>query len=280
MQETTSDPNISALGSIPYLAEELLSFLKDTPDKSRPTFINRIWCSPQIQQAMSGLDYQFQDTGLMAQALSHSSFVHEFPELKQESNERLEFLGDAILGALVANLLMKKYPNLLEGKLSQLRSAVVNELAWAELAIQIQLGHALLLGRGEIKAEGMKKEALLANVFEAMMGAIFLDGGFICAQNSLQYVLNQYRRERGMDFLDLSRLDDFDCKSRLQEKVMELYKTLPTYRAQQLYDGRYAVELYIQGALVETFIDLSKKKAEREVARRALENLRGGDYAH
>jgi ribonuclease III len=266
VQETTSfSRNSSPENVLPYLADAVLARLKD----NRPNFIEFIIASPQISRVLSLVGYRFKHFELLLEALAHRSFVHEFPALGLSSNERLEFLGDAILGALITSRLIEKYPDFPEGKLSQLRSAVVNEDVWADLGRLIHLDHCLLLGKGEAKGEGAKKDALLADVFEAFIGAVYKDGEMAAACQALDTILNLYHQQYGQELLDTSRLD-YDYKSRLQEKIMEMYKGLPVYRSQQLPDGKFQVDLLIAGQWIDSCTALSKKKAERELARRAL----------
>ncbi|MDO8724330.1 MAG: ribonuclease III, partial [Syntrophales bacterium] len=124
------------------------------------------------------LSWRFQDLSLLNNALTHRSFVNENPSLKCSDNERLEFLGDAVLGLCISDALMERFPDYAEGQLSKLRASLVNEQHLAELARKIRIGDYLLLGKGEETSGGREKNSLLADTFEAVIAAIYLDCGF------------------------------------------------------------------------------------------------------
>jgi dsRNA-specific ribonuclease len=138
--------------------------------------------SQTLQQT---LRFQFTDAALMEEALRHSSYVNEQADAGLRDNERLEFLGDAVLNLVIGDLLMKAYPQMREGDLSRIRANMVNEAQLADVARSLDLGTHLLLGKGELQSNGWDKNSLLANAMEAMIAAIYLDGGFQGAFRSL-----------------------------------------------------------------------------------------------
>ena len=132
----------------------------------------------QIEQTLS---YEFKDKNLLQEALRHSSYVNEQSVSGLRDNERLEFLGDAVLNLVVGHILMQRYPELKEGELSRLRAGMVNESRLAAVAVSINLGNYIQLGKGELQTRGRKKKSILANAFEALLAAVYLDGGFSAA---------------------------------------------------------------------------------------------------
>lgn len=217
------------------------------------------------------LSVTFSNNNFLIQALSHTSFVHEFRHLSILSNERLEFLGDSIIGLLVSSYLIKNHPDFNEGNLSKFRGALVNESSLAELARFLRLGDFIFLGKGEITQNGVEKDAILSDGFEALMGAIFLDGGFQKVESAFLSLLSSYKQATGTDYITTEKLENFDSKTKLQEKTMALYKSLPKYVASNVNDVDFKVDLYINGNFICSAIDSSKKKAESFIAREALE---------
>ena len=141
------------------------------------------------------LEYQFHSKDLLDEALRHSSYVNEQPGSDLRDNERFEFLGDAVLNLIVGHILMDRYPHLKEGGLSRTRANLVNETQLAIMARSINLGPCLQLGKGEIQTNGMEKNSILAGAFEALMAAVYLDGGFKVAfrriENNFVHFLDQ-----------------------------------------------------------------------------------------
>lgn len=239
--------------------QELLNFLRTHSNLGHPQKL---------------LNYTFKNEMFLLEALTHTSFVHEFKELNLKSNEKLEFLGDAILGLLVSHYLMDEFPDLSEGELSKFRSSLVNGQSFAELSKFLGLGHCLLMGKGELKNDGHEKKALLADSFEAMLGAIYREGGFDSAEMAFFSLLESWKNENGEAFIKLEKLSEFDAKSRLQELTMALYKVLPEYKSVQLEDQSFEVELVVLNQSIAKTVDQSKKRAQRLLAQKALkENL-------
>lgn len=215
------------------------------------------------------LGYFFKDGSLLAIALRHSSFVNENADMGLDDNERLEFLGDAILSGIVSRLLMDHYPRQPEGELSRLRSNLVNKTQLAELARQLDLGAFLALGKGELQSFGRRKESILADAFEALVAAIYLDDGFDRAFDII-----------GSLFIPLLAPDMpekyFDYKSRLQEKVQAMRHAPPEYtvigETGPDHDKTFEVEL-IAADIRARGAGSSKKAAEQEAAAKALSLL-------
>lgn len=214
--------------------------------------------------------YQFKEKNNYLRAVTHTSFVHEFKSLQLESNEKLEFLGDSILGTLVSTHLMNEFPKLNEGQLSKFRSSLVNGTSFAELGQFIGIGQCVLLGKGEFLSNGNFKEAILADAFEAFMGAIYIDSGFEAVNKAFYTLLENYKKTFKEEFINEERLLQFDAKSRLQEKTMSLYKSLPEYRTTIITDQLFHIEVLIEGKTVASMDHISKKKAERELAAKII----------
>ncbi len=134
-----------------------------------------------LDALQNSLSYLFNDISLLRQAMTHRSFVNEHSGAEWKHNERLEFLGDAVLNLSLSTMLLDQYPDLPEGHLSKIRAGQVNEKKLASLSLQLGLGAYLLIGKGEERTGGREKPSLLADTFEAVLGAIYLDGGFNAA---------------------------------------------------------------------------------------------------
>ena len=216
---------------------------------------------------------EFQDSCLLATALTHSSFVNENPGMATESNERLEFLGDAVLGLVVAEELYQNFPSLSEGEMTGLRAALVRRDTLARVAKAIRLGDFLFLGKGEGAGGGRDRVANLAGALEAVIAAAFLDGGAAAARDLVLRLLREelaqaVRPGAGVDF-----------KSRLQEVVQSRYQAAPVYRlvaeSGLPHEKTFTVEVMAGGAVLGKGTGRSKKLAETEAARSALESFSG-----
>lgn len=228
-----------------------------------------------INSLQSLIAYNFKNKDLLINACTQSTFCYEFKYLKNSSiisNERLEFLGDSLVNFLVAKILFNLYPNSNEGELSKLRGALVNENSLSKLANSIGLGENLLLGKGEYKNFGNLKESLLADAFEAICGAIFLDSG----ENSevlekvFINIVKKYEIDSGQIFFSLEKLELFDSKTQLQELSVSLFQLLPTYKFSEIKNG-FNVELWIGDRKLAEATGPSKKKLEKELARFVLD---------
>ncbi len=215
------------------------------------------------------LVYEFRDRALLTLALTHRSFTNEQPGLK-EDNQRLEFLGDAVLGLAIAETLMGRCPGVSEGRLTPLRASLVSEAALAQLALRVDLGEALRLGKGEEKTLGRRRPSTLADAVEAVIGAVYLDGGY---EEARQVILAWFG-----DDVDTAVNDGApgDPKTVLQEALQALGK-MPEYRvvAQEGPDHAkvFEVEITSGDRTVSRGRGSSKKEAEKEAARRAIEEV-------
>lgn len=224
----------------------------------------------KLQTLENRLNYVFSDKDRLKTALRHSSFVNEQAEAGLEDNERYEFLGDAVLNLIVSHMLMARFPELSEGDLSRTRSHLVNEIQLAELARQIQLGECIELGKGEIQTRGRTKKSILADAFEALTAAVYLDAGFKRTFHLLA--------ELFAPLLDQVEMPEQfrDYKSRLQELVQTRLKETPTYtiidETGPDHDKTFKVELCI-GEMKSQGVGKSKKSAEQAAAKKALELL-------
>lgn len=210
---------------------------------------------------------QLADLHLLNTALTHPTFVFENRHLGWEHNQRLEFLGDAVIGMLLAEYLYLTYPEKAEGELSRMRAAVACEATLARKAKELGLGRFLLLGRGEELSGGRERPSILADAFEALVAAIYLDGGL---EQARRFVRAQFARE-----LEKIRYNDF--KTELQEAVQREYEENVSYRVIEEtgpdHDKRFLVGVFLQGKCLATGYGKSKKEAEQQAAKAALEML-------
>jgi ribonuclease-3 len=219
------------------------------------------------------IDYRFRDRGLLEHAMTHTSRANEDVSGGVTDNESLEFLGDAVLGFIVADMLFREFPAFNEGQKSKIKAALVSTAALARQAERLALGDHLLLGRGEEKTGGRQKQALLADGFEALIAAIYLDGG---VDQARAFIVREFSpllaevRER--------RLIGQDHKSALQELLQAQDQPLPEYRLAGTVgpDHRksFQVQVVVGGVPLAEGTGPSKKEAEQEAARAALEKLR------
>ena len=221
------------------------------------------------------LEYHFEDLHTLHQALVHRSFAHENPQLHQADNETLEFLGDAVLGLAVSHLLLERFPHLNEGDLSRLRSSIVNERELAKIAVSLNLGDYLLLGKGEELTGGREKPSLLADTVEAVLAAVYLDGGMERVIGVVERLFHAYlRSERDGDPL---KTWDKDYKTQLQELTQARLKLTPEYVLETEegpdHDKTFNVSVALDGRMLARGSGKSKKEAQQEAARQALEAL-------
>ena len=217
------------------------------------------------------LGHTFSDLSLLQHALAHRSWCGE-QEGGAPSNERLEFLGDAVLGLVVARYTYDCYPEFPEGKLAKVRSAVVNARVLAQVAGRLGVGEVLLLGRGEEGSGGRAKASILADAFEAVLGAVYLDAGWEAAQTLVLRELGEAIARAAEE------PDDFDHKSRLQERAVRDGEGTPRYVVEGSgpdHDRAYVATVYLGGTMWGTGEGRSKKDAEQEAARAAWEELNG-----
>ena len=226
----------------------------------------------EFETLQTAIAYRFRDRGLLEHAMTHTSRANEDVSGGVADNESLEFLGDAVLGFIVADLLFREFPDCDEGEKSKMKATLVSTATLARVAERLGLGDHLLLGRGEEKTGGRRKQALLADGCEALIAAMYLDGGI---EQSRAFIV----RELG-GFIDDLRRDGVsaqDYKSTLQELVQGRNRPLPEYRVvgaagpdhQKLFD----VEVLVAGEPLARATGPSKKEAEQEAARLALSRL-------
>jgi ribonuclease-3 len=224
--------------------------------------------SPQALAQRLGL--QFSDQLLLNRALTHRSYLNEHPEAI-EDNERLEFLGDAVLDFLVGAWLYNRFPEMAEGQLTRFRSALVRTEQLASFSARLEIGNAMRLGRGEADSGGRQRNALLCATFEALVGAIYLDGGVTAVSAFIEPLL-----ESVADHVLVSG-EIFDSKSRLQEWVQAQGNGAPVYRTVLTRGPDHAkifdVEVLIEGRIVGCGTGHSKQAAAKAAAQAALTAL-------
>jgi len=226
-------------------------------------------------QAAAG--YRFRDRGLLEHAMTHTSRANEDASGGVMDNESLEFLGDAVLGFVVADLLFREFPEYDEGEKSKMKAILVSTATLARVAERLRLGDHLLLGRGEEKTGGRRKQALLADGCEALIAALYLDGGIEQARAFIVRELGSFVEQLRRDGVSAQ-----DYKSALQELVQGRNRPLPEYRVvgaigpdhQKLFD----VEVLVAGEPLARATGPSKKEAEQEAARLALSRLNATDH--
>jgi len=218
------------------------------------------------------LAYIFRDASLCETALTHKSWMNESQETARTDNERLEFLGDAVLALVTSDLLMRRFPEQPEGDLSKARAAIVNESGLARVAEMLLLGQWIFLGRGEEQAGGRQKRSLLANAFEALIGAIYLDGGFSAAFEVTERLFSPIIAE-------VPTAASKDYKSRLQEIAQAKLQMAPSYTvlSEQGPDHAKTFEVAILIGEKEygRAFGRSKKEAQQNAAERALVIMEG-----
>ena len=214
------------------------------------------------------LRYTFKRPELLLQALRHASYVNEQGEANLEDNERLEFLGDAVLDLAISDLLMERFQDAEEGTLSKYRALVVDELGLYRVALTLQLWNYLLLGKGEEQSSGREKPSILADAVEALLGAVYLDAGF---NKTMEVITRLFT-----PLLDRVETEEMihDFKSLFQEYTQETCKTLPRYRLVResgpAHDKTFTIVLTLNGEILGEAEGKSKKEAEQKVAREAF----------
>lgn len=218
------------------------------------------------------LGYRFRDAGRVTQALTHKSCLNE-PKAggRTENNERLEFLGDAVLNLIMTEELSARHPAAREGALSKMRARLVSEATLAQVAHRLGLGKHLRLGRGEELSGGREKPSLLADAFEAVTATIYLDGGYAAAQRSVLAVMEPEFGSLAADVVG------FDFKTQVQERCQRLFGVLPVYRVSREtgpdHRKSFQVEVTIAGQQYGVGTGNSKKTAEQQAAKMAWERL-------
>ena len=222
-------------------------------------------------EAQGAIGYVFRDPALLEEALTHRSYVNEARPKRGRDNERLEFLGDAILALLISHYLTTAFPDDTEGELSKKKAALVSEQSLAAAARRLNLGRYLRLGRGEERTQGREKSSLLANVFEAVIAAVYLDGGLdpaqSLAQRAMVEVMKELHETSGVAYSK-------DYKTRYQEWCQKRFETLPRYvtirESGPDHEKTFEVQVTVMGDVIGLGVGRTKKEAEQMAAKHAL----------
>jgi ribonuclease-3 len=228
--------------------------------------------APSLPDLECLLDYRFKNPQLLLRALTHRSFVNE-QEGQAQHNESLEFLGDSVLGFLISSRIFQRFPNFTEGELSKIKSYLVSAVNLVHLAEKIRLGDFLRLSRGEDKTGGRRKKAILADAYEAIIGAIYMDGGVEVASEFVDKQVGEF-----LETLDAQELTYGDFKSALQENLHNLGYPEPVYRVVDEigpdHKKVFVVEVVVPNRIAAQATGRTKKEAQQAAARRALESLK------
>ncbi len=215
------------------------------------------------------INYKFKNQALLCEALTHSSYANE--KRNKKCNERMEFLGDAVLSIVTAEFLYTKFPDLPEGDLSKLRSALVCTAELSGFANEIGLGDFLFLGKGEENTGGKNRPSILEDAFEALIAAVYLDGGMDNAKRHILRFINKALENHQINFKDY--------KTELQELVQQNPDETLNYvvvgESGPDHDKRFEVEVHLNSNVIGKGTGKSKKQAEMQAAKKALENLKG-----
>ena len=223
-----------------------------------------------IKDLEAAIGYRFKNITLLQNALTHSSYANERWHDSLRSNERMEFLGDSILGMTVAEYLYRNFPNRPEGELTRMRADMVCENSLAAVAEKIGLGQHLLLGHGEERFGGRSRASILADAVESVIAASFLDGGIEAAENFIrQFILTE---------VPVKKLNNADYKTALQELVQQKKDQVLSYalvgESGPDHDKKFQVEVSLNGKVIGAGVGSSKKRAEQAAAQSALETLK------
>ena len=227
--------------------------------------------STDLSELQQKLRYDFKNLDFLAESLRHSSFVNENLDLDIQDNERLEFLGDAVLNLVVGHMLMVRYPDLKEGDMSKMRANLVNESQLASIAQEMNLGSYLQLGKGEIQTKGWEKPSILANTFEAVIAAIYLDGGFDAAFKIIDDHFSIL-----LESVDMSTVNH-DFKSQVQEIIQMRQQKMPVYTVvhESGPDHEKTFRVRLNAGEIQTEGEgKSKKAAEQNAAKKCLKLLK------
>ncbi|GGI41747.1 ribonuclease III [Mammaliicoccus stepanovicii] len=223
----------------------------------------------KFDKFMNNLDIEFDNYDIYVQAFSHSSFINDFKLDKLSHNERLEFLGDAVLELTVSQFLFKKFPLLPEGKLTKLRASIVCEPSLVTFAMSLNMNDLLLLGKGEEKTGGRERPSLIADAFESFVGALYLDKGLDTVETFLSAIVYP-------QVIDESYTANRDYKTELQELMHRRNKGTITYNlldeSGPAHHKLFTSEVLLDGKPLETGEGRTKKESEQNAAKKALNN--------
>lgn len=214
------------------------------------------------------LQYSFKNKNHLLEAITHRTFANENGNMKY--NQRLEFLGDSVLSLIISEHIYKEYNNVKEGKLSKIKAYLVSQNTLANISRKLKLGDFLLLGKGEEASGGRERDNMLEDLFEAIIGAIYLDSNL---ENTKNFVMRVYKDI--LNKLDINNFDK-DYKTILQEIVQKKYKITPTYKSYEYNENdniMFKVEVYVKTKKYASGIGKSKKEAEINAAKKALEEI-------
>ncbi len=281
MQETTFNSAIQADGFVQFPnSKEWLEWLYNEASLKK---IDQSQFNHLISKQISfdilekNLFYTFQNKNFLIHALTQSTFCYEMNLLVTASNERLEFVGDSLVNLIVGKNLFNLFKDIPEGELSKLRGALVNEEKLAELARSIELGSFIFLGKGEFKSHGQDKDSILADTFEALIAAIYIDSNedLKKCEMALNAIISQYEKNQKNLFYSLMHLDLFDPKSTLQELTMSHHGILPSYDSIELpNNGGFEVTIKLGNKVLGEMSGPSKKKVEKALARKMIQEKR------
>lgn len=227
----------------------------------------------KLKELQKNIGYEFKQEALLRQALTHSSYAHEKNLKELMDNERLEFLGDAVLEVVSSEFLYKNHPEMNEGQMTKLRASLVCEQSLAGCARQLELGKFLLLGNGEDLTGGRERDSILSDAWEALIGAMYLDGGFTSAKEFiLKYVLQDIEHKKLF----------YDSKTMLQELIQNKYKQTLHYMLLSEegpdHNKTFTVQAYMDNTPLETGRGRTKKAAEQNAAYQSLLKFEKDDY--
>lgn len=228
-----------------------------------------------IEEAYSSIGYVFRHPHLLDEALTHKSHVNEVKDKRDKHNERLEFLGDAVLALVMSQHLIYAFPDWTEGELSKLKARLVSEASLAKAARRLDLGHLLRLGRGEELTQGREKSSLLANALEALIAAVYLDGGLEATRAFILRAFAQDLEELTAHRTPDQVADSQDYKTRFQEWCQKRFEALPQYvivrESGPDHQKTFEVQLQLRGEILGTGTGRTKKEAEQKAAKQALQ---------
>lgn len=227
--------------------------------------------SKSLSLIEDALHYAFRQQGLLLEALTHSSYANEHPEEEVGYNERLEFLGDSVLGLVVVEELFRNCPGHSESQMAKMKSYLVSRAVLSEIAREIGVGDVIRLGKGEEASGGRGKDNILADALEAIFGAVFLDGGYVAARDVINSLFGGYIEYT----IKTGKYHDY--KTDLQEKTQALYGTLPEYRLVleegEEHNKKFTVEVYVEGQMMGRGSGRSKKEAQMNAAACAIKKF-------
>ncbi len=239
-------------------------------------YIRRIFDrDSQLGKLEKIIEYRFKNRGLLRCALTHRSVIRENSSAQLHSNERLEFLGDAVLGTVVSSFLYERFPEKNEGDLTKLKAVLVSESILSRVAKEINLGEFLDLSEEEDKAGGRERISIIADAYEALVGAVFLDGGLAVAKRVVKNQLIQRYWELITDE------EHFNYKGELLEYLQSFGWGMPKYEIAEEagpdHQKRFTVDVFAQGRKMGMGVGKSKKEAEQRAAKAALEKINKGE---